>query len=271
MCIDYRELNKLTVRSRYPLPRIDNLFDQLQGYGVYSKIDMRSGYHQLRVREKYILKTTFRTPYGYYEFRVMPFGLTDAPAVFIDLMNREEHEKQLKVILDLLKKEEFYAKFSKCEFWIPKVQFLGHMIDSQGLIGYYRRKANIVANALSQKERIKPLRVRALVMTINLKLPSEILDAQAKAINEENVKNENLHGMEKEFETRLVGTRCIRSRSCYHTSIKAAPFEALYGRKCRSPVCWAEVGESQLAGPKIIHERSEKIVQIQSRMQVARD
>ncbi|GKA37083.1 putative reverse transcriptase domain-containing protein [Tanacetum coccineum] len=133
MCIDYRELNKLTVKNRYPLPRIDDLFDQLQGLSVYSKIDLRSGYHQLRVREEDIPKTAFRTRYGHYEFQVMPFGLTNAPAVFMDLMNRQEHEEHLKLILELLKKEELYAKFSKCEFWIPKVQFLGHVIDSQGI------------------------------------------------------------------------------------------------------------------------------------------
>ncbi|GJR60420.1 putative reverse transcriptase domain-containing protein [Tanacetum coccineum] len=157
MCIDYRELNKLTVKNRYPLPRIDDLFDQLQGSSVYSKIDLRSGYHQLRVREQDIPKTAFRTRYGHYEFQVMPFGLTNAPAVFMDLMNRvckpyldkfvivfiddiliysknkEEHEEHLKAILELLKKEELYAKFSKCEFWIPKVQFLGHVIDCQGI------------------------------------------------------------------------------------------------------------------------------------------
>ncbi|GJZ24389.1 putative nucleotidyltransferase, ribonuclease H [Tanacetum coccineum] len=157
MCIDYRELNKLTVKNRYPLPRIDDLFDQLQGSSVYSKIDLRSGYHQLRVREEDILKTAFRTRYGHYEFQVMPFGLTNAPAVFMDLMNRvckpyldkfvivfiddiliyskdkKEHEEHLKAILELLKKEELYAKFSKCEFWIPKVQFLGHVIDCQGI------------------------------------------------------------------------------------------------------------------------------------------
>ncbi|GJR87526.1 putative reverse transcriptase domain-containing protein [Tanacetum coccineum] len=135
MCIDYRELNKLTVKNRYPLPRIDDLFDQLQGSSVYSKIDLRSGYHQLRVRKEDIPKTAFRTRYGHYEFQVMPFGLTNAPAVFMDLMNRnkEEHEEHLKQILELLKKEELYAKFSKCEFWIPKVQFLGHVIDSEGI------------------------------------------------------------------------------------------------------------------------------------------
>ncbi|GJV01806.1 putative reverse transcriptase domain-containing protein [Tanacetum coccineum] len=157
MCIDYRELNKLTVKNRYPLLRIDDLFDQLQGSSVYSKIDLRSGYHQLRVREEDIPKTAFRTRYGHYEFQVMPFGLTNARAVFMDLMNRvckpyldkfvivliddiliylknkQEHEEHLKLILELLKKEELYAKFSKCEFWIPKVQFLGHVIDSKGI------------------------------------------------------------------------------------------------------------------------------------------
>nr|GFA78219.1 putative reverse transcriptase domain-containing protein [Tanacetum cinerariifolium] len=135
MCIDYREINKLMVKNRYPLPRIENLFDQLQESSVYSKIDLRSGYHQLRVREEDILKTAFRTRYGHYEFQVMLFGLTNAPAVFMDLMNRirERAEEHLKAILELLKKEELYAKFSKCEFWIPKVQFIGHVIDSQGI------------------------------------------------------------------------------------------------------------------------------------------
>ncbi|GKA78534.1 putative reverse transcriptase domain-containing protein, partial [Tanacetum coccineum] len=127
MCIDYRELNKLTVKNHYPLPRIDDLFDQLQGSNIYSKIDLRSGYHQLRVREQNIPKTAFRTRYGHYEFQVMPFGLTTAPA------DEKEFEEHLKAILELLKKKKLYAKFSKCKFWIPKVQFLGHVIYSRGI------------------------------------------------------------------------------------------------------------------------------------------
>nr|XP_043612945.1 uncharacterized protein LOC122584929 [Erigeron canadensis] len=157
MCIDYRELNKLTVKNRYPLPRIDDLFDQLQGAKFFSKIDLRSGYHQLRVNEADIPKTAFRTRYGHFEFLVMPFGLTNAPAVFMDLMNRvckpyldkfvivfiddiliyskskEEHESHLKMILELLWKERLFAKFSKCDFWLQEVHFLGHVVNSEGI------------------------------------------------------------------------------------------------------------------------------------------
>ncbi|GJT53980.1 putative reverse transcriptase domain-containing protein [Tanacetum coccineum] len=157
MCIDYRELNKLTIKNRYPLPRIYDLFDQLQGACCFSKIDLHSRYHQLRVREEDIPKTVFRTRYWHFEFTVMPFGLTNAPAIFMDLMNRvcmpyldkfvivfiddiliyskseEEHEVHLKTILDLLKKEKLYAKFSKCEFWLQEVQFLGHVVNRDGI------------------------------------------------------------------------------------------------------------------------------------------
>ncbi|GKB36419.1 putative reverse transcriptase domain-containing protein [Tanacetum coccineum] len=390
MCIDYRELNKLTVKNRYPLPRIDDLFDQLQGSSIYSKIDLRSGYHQLRVREEDIPKTAFRTRYGHYKFQVMPFRLTNAPAVFMDLMNRvckpyldkfvivfiddiliysrdeKEHEEHLKTILELLKKEELYANF-KCEFWIHTVKFLGHVIDSNG---YYRRfiegfskiakpmteltqknqkfdwgeeqeeafqllkqklcaapilalpegsddfvvycdasikglgavlmqrmkviayasrqlkvheknytthdlelgavvfalkiwrhylygtkcvvftdhkslqhilnqkdlnmrqrrwiellsdydceiryhpgKANVVADALSRKERIEPLRVRALVVTIGLDLPSRILEAQREAVKIENIEAEDISGMLKKLEARADGTLCLDNRS----------------------------------------------------------
>nr|GFC34608.1 retrotransposon protein, putative, Ty3-gypsy subclass [Tanacetum cinerariifolium] len=107
MCIDYRESNKLTIKNRYPLPRIDDLFDQLQGACYFSKIDLRSGYHQLRVQEEDIPKTAFRT--------------------------QEEHGVHLKIILDLLKKEKLYAKFLKCEFWLKEVQFLGHVVNRDGI------------------------------------------------------------------------------------------------------------------------------------------
>ncbi|GKA21246.1 putative reverse transcriptase domain-containing protein [Tanacetum coccineum] len=401
MCIDYRELNKLTVKNRYPLPRIDDLFDQLQGSSIYSKIDLKSGYHQLRVREQDVPKTAFRTRYGHYEFQVMPFGLTNAPAVFMDLMNRvckpyldkfvivfiddiliyskdkKEHEEHLKAILRLLKEEKLYAKFSKCEFWIPKVRFLGHVIDSRGihvdpakiesikdwaspktpteirqflgLAGYYWRfiegfskiaksmtkltqkgikfdwgekeenvfqlikqklcsapilalpegsedfvvycdashkglgavlmqrekviayasrqlkvheenytthdlelgskelnmrqrrwkellrdydydirchpgKANVVADALSHKERDEPLRVRALVMTIGLDPSKQILAAQIEALKPKNLKKEDVGGMiridlpKERLEPRANGTLRLNGRSwlpCY--------------------------------------------------------
>nr|GEU91514.1 putative reverse transcriptase domain-containing protein [Tanacetum cinerariifolium] len=321
--------------------------EDLPGLPPTRQIDLRSGYHQLRVPEEDISKMAFRTRYGHYEFQVMSFGLTKASTIFMDLMNRvcelyldkfvivfiddiliysknkEEHEEHLKLILELLKKEELYAKFFKCEFWIPKVQFLGHVIDSQGihvdpskiksikdwaspetptkirqflgLAGYYRRfiegfskiaksmtkltqkgvkfdwgdkeeaafqlikqklcsapilalpegsedfvvycdashkglgavlmqrekkelnmrqrcwlellsdydceiryhprKANVVADALSRKERDKPLQVRALVMTISLNLPKQILNAQTEAQNPENLKNKDVGGV----------------------------------------------------------------------------
>ncbi|KAI3773113.1 hypothetical protein L6452_04312 [Arctium lappa] len=116
MCIDYRELNKVTVKNRYPLPRIDDLFDQLQGAGCFSKIDLRSGYHQVKVSKDDIPKTAFRTRYGHYEF-----------------LNEEGHEQHLREVLDVLRRERLYAKFSKCDFWLPEVQFLGHVVSNEGV------------------------------------------------------------------------------------------------------------------------------------------
>ncbi|GJS12309.1 putative reverse transcriptase domain-containing protein [Tanacetum coccineum] len=152
-----KELNKLTIKNRYPLPRIDDLFDQLQGSQFFLKINLRSGYHQLRVHEDDIPKTAFRTRYGHFELTVMPFGLTNVPAVFMDLMNKvcrpyldklvtvfiddiliysktqEEHVEHLRLVLGLFKNEKLYAKFSKCEFWLREVQFHGHVINGNGI------------------------------------------------------------------------------------------------------------------------------------------
>ncbi|GJR47199.1 reverse transcriptase domain-containing protein [Tanacetum coccineum] len=624
MCIDYRELNKLMVKNRYPLPRIDDLFDQLQGSRFFSKIDLRSGYHQLRVHEDDIPKTAFRTRYGHFEFTVMPFGLTNAPAVFMDLMNRvckpyldkfvivfiddiliysktkEDHEVHLGLVLELLRNEKLYAKFSKCEFWLQEVHFLGHVVNQNGihvdpskieavknwkipttpseirsflgLAGYYRwfianfskiakpltsltqknqkyvwdveqeeafqtlknnlcdapiltlpdgvedfmvycdasnqglgcilmqrgkviayasrqlkthkknytthdlelgavvfalktwrhylyeiryhpGKANVVADALSRKERLKPRRVRAMAMTVQIGMRERIQVAQSEALRQENILMENLHGLDQQMEkkeaakmyyelrdmywwprmkkilllmlvklltcskvkaehqrpsgllqqpeipewkwdkitmdfiTKLprsksgndtiwvivdrltksahflairedysteklakiyvdeivarhgvpvsiisdrdgrftsrcwqtvqkaLGTRLDMStayhpqtdgqsertiqtledmlRACvidfggswdvhlplaefsynnsYHSSIRCAPFEALYGRKCRSPVLWAEIGESSLIGPELVQETTDKVVLIKEKLKAARD
>ena len=157
LCIDYRQLNRVTIKNRYPLPRIDDLFDQLRGARVYSKIDLRTGYHHLRVRETDIPRTAFRTRYGHFEFAVMPFGLTNAPTAFMDLMHRVfqpyldqfvvvfvddiliysqpewEHEDHLRIVLQLLRDHQLYAKCSKCEFWLSEVRFLGHVVSASGM------------------------------------------------------------------------------------------------------------------------------------------
>jgi hypothetical protein len=153
MCIDYRALNEVTVKNKYPLPRIEDLFDQLRGVSVFSKIDLRSGYHQLRIQPVDIPKTAFITKYGLYEFMVMSFRLTNAPAYFMYLMNsvfmdyldkfvvvfiddilvysqnEQEHEEHLRKVLHRLRDCQLYAKLSKCEFWISEVMFLGHIIN----------------------------------------------------------------------------------------------------------------------------------------------
>jgi len=157
MCIDYRSLNEVTIKNKYPLPRIDDLFDQLQGAKYFSKIDLRSGYYQLKIRPSDVPKITFVTHYGQYEFTVMPFGLTNAPAYFMNLMNKvfmeeldkfvvvfiddtliysksaEEHEQHLRIVLERLRAHELYAKFSKCEFWLTKISFLGHILSEDGV------------------------------------------------------------------------------------------------------------------------------------------
>ncbi|KAL8105263.1 hypothetical protein AgCh_029162 [Apium graveolens] len=179
LCIDYRELNKVTIKNRYPLPRIDDLFDQLKGAKCFSKIDLRSGYHQLKIKEEDIPKTAFRTRYGQYEFLVMPFGLTNAPTAFMDLMNRvfkkyldkfvvvfiddiliyskseEEHKQHLWIALEILRQEKLYAKFSKCEFWLKEVLFLGHVIGNEGV-------------------KVDPAKIKAIMSWERPKTPTEV-------------------------------------------------------------------------------------------------
>ncbi|XP_011015774.1 PREDICTED: uncharacterized protein LOC105119343 [Populus euphratica] len=157
MCIDYRQLNKVTVKNSYLLPHINDLFDQLQEAQCFSKIDLRSGYHQLRIRNEDIPKTAFRTRYGHYEFLVLSFGLTNAPAAFMDMMNRvfrpfidkfvivfiddilvysrseEEHKEHLRLVLQTLRDHRLYGKFSKSEFWLESVRFLGHVVSKNGI------------------------------------------------------------------------------------------------------------------------------------------
>ncbi|GJV30666.1 putative reverse transcriptase domain-containing protein [Tanacetum coccineum] len=295
----HRELNKLTIKNRYPLPRIDDLFDQLRGACPFLKVDFRSGYHQLRVHEDAIPKTAFRTRYGHFESTVMPFGLTNAPAVFMDLMNRvckpylgrfvivfiddilayskskEEHEVHLKLVLESLRKEKLYAKFSK------------------------------LGDALSRKERVKSRRVRGM-----------ILAAQSEAFKQENVLAERLHGLDQQMERKgdeslyfmdriwvlLVGSvmdEAHASRYLVHPgadktyynlgdilrwmiylvvlaeatkSVKdAIGFEYCLASSSGSPVLWAEIGESSLTRLELVQETTDKVVLVKEKPKAARD
>ncbi|GJZ16850.1 putative reverse transcriptase domain-containing protein, partial [Tanacetum coccineum] len=443
MYIDYKELNKLTVKNRYPLPRIDDLFDQLQGSQFFSKIDLRSGYHQLRVHEDDLPKTAFRTRYGHFEFTVMPFGLTNAPVIQMCKSDsdseplhkqttpktQEEHVEHLRLVLGLLKKEKLYAKFSKCEFWLREVQFLRQVINGDGIhVDPSKIEASSIKDRIlvAQKEVMDefagllrglnemieqrsdgtlyyldriwvPLKgeVRTLITDEAhkskyflhpgadnmyydlryrywwLRMKKDIAEYVSKCLTCLKVKAEHQrpsgllqqpeipvwkwegiaidfdykmdrlarlylneivarHGVlisiisdrDSRFTSRFwqsmqeaLGTRLDMStayhpqtdgqsertiqtledmlRACvldfggswdvhlplvefsynnsYHSSVRCAPFEALYGRKCRSPIMWAEVGEGQLIGPELVQETTEKISQIKDRLKAARD
>ncbi|GJZ97939.1 putative reverse transcriptase domain-containing protein [Tanacetum coccineum] len=320
MCIDYRELNKLTIKNRYPLPRINDLFDQFQRARYFSKIDLQSGYHQLRVHEDDIPKTAFRTRYGQFEFTVMPFGLTNAPTVFMDLMNRvckpyldkffivfiddiliysktkEDHEVHLKLVLELLKKERLYAKFSKCEFWLQEVHFLSHVVNHNDIHVDPSMKRDIPTyvskcltcpkvkaehqrpSGLLQQPEILEWKWDNITKDFIMKLPRMksghdtiwvIVDRLTKSAHflatYEDYSMEKLARLyiDEIFARHGVPVSIISDRD--------GRFEALNGRKCRSPVLWAKIGESRLIGPELVQETTDKVVLIEEKLKAARD
>nr|GEW04489.1 reverse transcriptase domain-containing protein [Tanacetum cinerariifolium] len=275
MCIGYRELKKLTMKNLYPLPRIDDLFDQLQGSSVYSKIDLKSGYHQLRVCEEDIPKTVFRTRYGHYEFQVMPFGLTNASAVFMDLMNRNEkviayasrqlkiheknyttHDLELRAVVFALKIWRYYLYGTRCTVFTDH-KSLQHILDQKELnmrqrswlellsdydcdIRYYPGKVNVVANALSRKEWSRPLRVPCFG------------DLRTLIMHESHKSKYSIHpGSDKMYQD--------LKQLYWWPNMKA------------NIATYVKVRDAQLTGLEIIHETTENIVQIKSRIQAARD
>nr|GEW94085.1 putative reverse transcriptase domain-containing protein [Tanacetum cinerariifolium] len=359
MCIDYRELNKLTMKNHYPFPRIDDLFNHLQGSSVYSKINLQSGYHQLRVREEHIPKTVFRTRYGIMN-SIFIEGLSKIAKSMTKLTQKnvkfdwgEKKEATFQLIKQKLRSTPILALPKGSENFIVYCNALhkglgAMLMQNEKVIAYASRQLNIHEKNYTThdlelgavvKEQSRPLRVQALVMTIGLNLPKKILEAQTelKTLEEkitmdfitklpkttngydtiwvivdrltksahfvpmrENDPMEKLMKLYiKEVVTRhgvpvsiisdhdgsftslfwqalhkALGTRLdikFSYNNSYHTSINATPFEALYGQKCRSPICWAKIKDAQLTGPEIIHETPEKIVQIKSRIQAARD
>ncbi|GJU55253.1 putative reverse transcriptase domain-containing protein [Tanacetum coccineum] len=336
--LDYRELHKLTTKN---LSRIDNLFDQLQSSRYFSKIDLQSGYHKLRVHKEDIPKTAFRRRYGHFEFTVMPFRLTNAPA------SKEEHEVHLKLVLELLRKEKLFAMFSKCEFWLQEIHFLRHVVNSNGIhvdpskieavknwkvpktpseirsflglegkeqeeafqtwkgdlcnvpilslpdgseefVVYcdasnqgfgcvLMQRGKVIAYASWQlKNHEKKHITHDLEMGAVSSVKDKILAAQSETSKAENETVEMLHGLDQQKEKKEDGGLYFidqgwHSINSYHSSIRCAPFEALHGRRCRSPVLWAEIGESRLIRPELVQETTDKVVLIKERLKAVRD
>ncbi|GJW52014.1 putative reverse transcriptase domain-containing protein [Tanacetum coccineum] len=269
---DYRELNKLTVKNQYPLPRIDDLFDQLQGSQFFSKIDLRSGYHQLRVHEDDIPKTAFRTRYGHFEFTVMPFGLTNAPVVFMDLMNRvckpyldkfvivfiddiliysktkEDHEVHLGLVLELLRKEKLYAKFSKCEFWLQE-------------------KNQKYVWGVKQEEAFQTLKNNLCDAPI-LTLPDGVEDFMIYC-DASNQGLETRFGYELGFHPKMGDKGSVRFQDIRgYVRAVIIDFAEVAGM---SPILRVHIGEISLIAPELVQETTDKVVLIKEKLKAARD
>ncbi|GJX35406.1 putative reverse transcriptase domain-containing protein [Tanacetum coccineum] len=244
MCIDYRELNKLTIKNRYPLPKIDDLFDQ---------------------------RKESRMRYRHFEFMVMPFILTNAPTVFMDLMNhsKEEHE----VHLELLEKEKLFGRFLKCEFWLQEFHFLGHVVNSEE-----KQEVQVCDEQENAFQTLKDMLCDAPI----LKALGTRLDMSTSYHPQTDGQSEctiqTMEDMLRAYAIYFVGNWDTHLplvkfsyNNSYHSSVKCVPFEALYGRKCRTPIALAEVGERKLIGPKIVQNTTDKIVQIKERLKATRD
>ncbi|GJU38203.1 putative reverse transcriptase domain-containing protein [Tanacetum coccineum] len=308
MCIDYRELNKLIVKNHYPLLRIDDLFDQLQGSSIYSKIDLRSGYHQLRVREQDIPKTAFQTRYGHYEFRSCHLDRQT------HLRDDKEHEEHLKAILELLKKEKLYAKFSNVNFefrrfikGFSKIAKPMTKLTQKGIKFDWGEKEENAFQLIKQKFCSAPILALpegsegfVVYCDASRKGLGAVLMHERKvfAYASRQLKIHEKNYTTYDLELGSVSERTIQTledmlRACvidfgkgwvkhfplaefsynnsYHASIKATPYEAMYDQKCQSLVCWAEVGEAQLTGPELIQETTEKIFLIKQKIESAQD
>ncbi|GJU98203.1 zinc finger, CCHC-type, retrotransposon gag domain protein [Tanacetum coccineum] len=290
---------KVTVKNVYPLPRIDDLFDQLQGARWFSKIDLCSGYHQLKVREEDIPKTDFRMLYEHYEFVVMPFGLTNALAIFMDFMNRvcrpmldkfviifiddilvyskdkKEHEAHLREVLETLRKERLYAKFAKCEFWLHEIQFLSHVVNSKGLAGYYRRFiqdfSKIASSLTKLTKKNTPFVWGEEQEEAFVTLWRKLCETPILIVARHEVPVSIVSDSDGRFTSNFWRDFQEELGTSYHASIKMPPYEMLFERKFRTPVCWDEVGSRELESTDVVLATTKKIETIHERIKEAQD
>ncbi|XP_070663891.1 uncharacterized protein [Malus domestica] len=323
-----RQLNRVTIKNRYPLPRIDDLFDQLKGACVFSKIDLRFGYYQLKIKDEDVPKTAFRTRYGHYEFLVMPFGLTNAPATFMRLMNevfqqyldkfvivfiddilvysksKADHIRHLNLVLKKLREHQLYAKFSKLstqgiqvdpqkiaavENW-EQSRTVTEVRSFLGLAGYYRRfvqNFSMIALPLTKLTRkdvkfewdencersfqqLKYCLTHAPVLVLPEGRANVVADALSrKPQGRLNTLEDMLRSSVLQFGDSWHDSLDLMEfayNNSFHSSIGMSPFEALYGRACRTPLCWSEVGERVLEGPEIVDETTQNIQVIKSNL-----